>query len=113
MEPLTKYRGIIACVLEKYRDSYARGEPDSIDTAIVQDDAHGEYMLTQVGWQGEERTREVVFYLRLKNGKIHIEEDWTEEGVVMDLTRAGVPHHDIVLAFNPPFVRHLTEYAVS
>ena len=31
----------------------------------------------------------------------------------MDFTRAGVPNHDIVLAFNPPFVRHLTDYAVN
>ena len=113
METITNYRSIIACVLEKYRESYARGEPESVDTAIVADDGHGEYMLTQIGWEGKKRLREIVFYLRLKNDKIYIEEDWTEEGVVMDLTRAGVPNHDIVLAFNPPFVRNLTDYAVS
>ncbi len=113
MNTLTSYRGLIACVLERYRESYAQGQPEAIDTVILRDDAHGEYMLFRVGWDGKKRVHNPVFYLRLKNGKIYIEEDWTEEGVVMDLTRAGVPNHDIVLAFNPPFVRHLTDYAVS
>jgi hypothetical protein len=113
VESLTNYRGIIARVLEEYRELYAPTELEGVDLTVIQDDAHGEYMLMRVGWRGEKRVDKPVFYLRLKNDKIYIEEDWTEEGVVMDLTRAGVPHHDIVLAFNPPFVRHLTEYAVS
>ena len=113
MDTLTNYRGIISCVLEEYRELYAQSRDEDVDLTIIQDDTHGEYMLMRVGWRGEKRVDKPVFYLRIKNGKIHIEEDWTEEGVVMSLERAGVPHHDIVLAFNPPFVRHLTEYAVN
>lgn len=113
MDTLKTYRGIIACVLEKYQESYAQGQPEEIDTVILRDDERGEFMLFRVGWESRKRVHNPVFYLRLKNNKIYIEEDWTEEGVVMDLTRAGVPNHDIVLAFNPPMVRHLTDYAVS
>ena len=113
MDTLTKYRGIISCILTEYRDSYAQGQPEEIDTVILQDDDHGEYMLFRVGWDGKKRVHNPVFYLRLKNNKIYIEEDWTEVGVVVDLVQAGVPQYDIVLAFNPPFVRHLTEYAVA
>jgi hypothetical protein len=54
-----------------------------------------------------------VFYLRLTNGKIWIEEDWTKEGIAHELVLEGVPHEDIVLAFDPPFVRHLTEFATA
>ena len=113
MDTLTKYRDIIARVLEKYQEANAPTELEGVDLIVIQDDAHGEYMLMRVGWQGEDRVDKPVFYLRIKNSKIYIEEDWTEEGIVTDLTRAGVPNHDIVLAFNPPFVRHLTDYAVA
>ncbi len=113
MGALMKYRKIIASVLEEYRELYMREEDQDVETTILQDDAHGEYRLVQIGWHGSKRISNTIFYLRLKNGKIHIEEDWTEEGVVMDFVQAGVPHYNLVLAFNPPFVRHLTEYAVS
>ena len=113
MEALTEYPNIIARVLEKYRDSYTQGQDDNVEITISQDDARGEYRLAQVGWDSSKRVCDNVFYVRIKNGKIYIEEDWTEEGVVMDFVRAGVPNQDIVLAFNPPFVRHLTDYAVS
>jgi hypothetical protein len=66
-----------------------------------------------LGWRGEKRVRQAILYMRLRNGKIWIEEDWTEDGVVLDLQEAGIPKEDIVLAFNPPEVRHLTEYAVA
>ena len=48
-------------------------------------------MLMRVGWEGEDRVDKPVFYLRIKNGKIYIEEDWTKRGIVMDFVRAGVP----------------------
>ena len=70
-------------------------------------------MLMRVGWRGETRVRRSVFYLRLKDGKIWIEEDWTSEGVATELVAAGVPPEAIVLAFKPPELRPLTEFAAA
>ena len=53
MDTLTKYRGIISCVLKEYQTWYAQGEDESVDTTIIQDDANGEYLLMRVGWRGE------------------------------------------------------------
>ena len=40
--------------------------------------------------------------MRIKNEKIYIEEDWTEEGMANELLSKNVPKEDIVLAFHDP-----------
>jgi hypothetical protein len=55
----------------------------------------------------------ISVYVRIKNDKIYIEEDWTEEGIATELLREGVPKEDIVLAFHDPETRKLTEFAVA
>jgi len=107
------HRTIIHCLLKDYAKSYDAASDPGVDTDIIVDDDHGEYLLMRVGWRGETRVRRTVFYLRLRNGKIWIEEDWTKEGVVTELMARGVPNEDIVLAFNPPELRELTEFSIA
>lgn len=92
---------------------YADADNPQVETAIIRDDENGQYQLMRVGWRGETRLRRPVFYVRLKEDKIWIEEDWTQESIANELLPAGIPNEDIVLAFNPPEVRHLTDFAVS
>jgi hypothetical protein len=84
-----------------------------VETAVICDDTHGEYLLMRVGWRGETRVHRPVFYLRLKDDKIWIEEDWTQDGIATDLIAAGVPHEAIVLGFQLPELRPLTEFAAA
>ena len=111
MEKIEQYRGIIHRLLSEYQELLAGQTRTDVETEVVRDDASGQYMIMRVGWRGETRVRRPLFYLRLKNGKIWIEEDRTKEGIARELTLAGVPPHDIVLAFTPPPLRHLTEFA--
>ena len=67
----------------------------------------------RIGWRGDLRIHRPLSYLRLRDTKVYIEEDWTKEGVVTALMTAGIPKDDIVLAFNPPELRELTEFAVA
>ena len=77
------------------------------------DEQHDHYMLLNVGWPGRKRFRGTTVYLRLRNGKILVEEDWLEDGIVKDLLTAGAPKADIVLAFQHPEMRPFTEFAVA
>jgi hypothetical protein len=52
-------------------------------------------------------------HLDIIDGRIWIQCDNTDFVVAHDLERAGVPKKDIVLGFQPPEVRPLTEYAVA
>jgi XisI protein. len=49
-----------------------------------------------------DRITDITVYVRIRDGKFWIEEDWTEDGIATDLVRAGVPKEDIVLAFHEP-----------
>jgi len=77
------------------------------------DEKHDQYLWFQVGWQGNKRVRGITVHVRIKNNKIWIEEDWTEEGVANELLKEGVPQSDIVLAFHHPDDRPLTDFAVA
>ena len=113
MERVAKYREIIHALLSDYHDLLAQQTKTDVDTETICDDNHGQYMLMRVGWRGETRVRRPLFYLRLKNDKIWVEEDWTKEGIVHELVLAGVPHSDIVLAFQAPVLRGQTEFAAA
>ena len=54
-----------------------------------------------------------TLHVRLKEGKVWVEEDMTEEGIANYWVKAGVPKEDIVLAFQHPSMRPLTEFAVA
>ena len=47
----------------------------------------------------------------IRNGKIWIQHDGTQEGVAEELVTAGIPRQQIVLGFHPPKLRKHTEYA--
>jgi hypothetical protein len=113
MERIAQYRNTIHCLLADYVQLYTTIADTGVDTDTISDDEHGEYLLMRIGWRGETRVHRSVFYLRLRNGKIWIEEDWTKEGIATELMSRGVPKEDIVLAFNPPELRDLTEFAVA
>ena len=80
---------------------------------LVFDEQHDHYLLIARGWQGEERIKENTIPVRLRDGKIWIEEDGREDGVVRDFLQAAVPREDIVLAFHPPHLRQYTEFAIA
>lgn len=49
----------------------------------------------------------------IKDNKVWIQFNSTEEEVGDRLSAIGLPKHDIVVGFHPPDIRKLTDYAVS
>jgi hypothetical protein len=66
-----------------------------------------------MGWEGKKKIRNIQVHIRIKNEKIYIEEDWTEEGIATELLTEGVPKKDIVLAFHDPETRKYTDFAIA
>ena len=95
MDTVVRYREIIHRLLDDYRNWYDNPQDPGVETSIICDYEHGEYMLMRVGWRGEQRVRRPLFYLRLKAGKIWIEEDWTKDGIATELLafRGAAPRH--------------------
>ena len=84
-----------------------------IETLCIFDESRDEYLILNIGWRDRKRVQYITLLVRIHNGKIWIEEDGTEEGLANMLIAAGILKEDIVLAFNPPELRHMTEYAVA
>jgi len=104
MDKQVKYRQLIKSLLIKQVEQMNRRAETGVETDIVIDEERDHYMLVRVGWSPRGRVRGNTLYIRLKDGKFWIEEDWTE-GIATTLLEAGVPKEDIVLGFQPPEMR--------
>ena len=111
MDKLNTYRELVSRCLGEWEAYIRRARHNGIEVQRVFDEANDQYMLLYVGWDGNRRVHRPILHLRLSNGKIWIEEDDTEDGIATALVRAGVPYQDIVLAFHPPRLRHLSDFA--
>ncbi|MCC3417619.1 MAG: XisI protein [Microcoleus sp. PH2017_29_MFU_D_A] len=113
MDKLEYYRHLIRKVLTEYYELGAKSSNSTLESALIFDERHDHYLLVVMGWEGQERIKGNTIHVRLRDGKIWIEEDWTEDGVVTDFLQAAVPREDIVLAFHPPHLRQYTEFAIA
>ena len=110
MDQLNQYRCLIKQALTE-RANLMRSQPLPGEEVIcIFDDATNNYLLLRLGWLEGQRLYSVTLHLRLVNGYIHFEQDWTDNFLI-DLIEAGVSRKDIVLGFDPPELRPLTEFA--
>lgn len=113
MDKLGEYRSIVKKVLKDYVSWIEQATLQNQETIYVFDEAQDYYLLLNVTWAQYRCVRSAQAFVRLRDGKIWIEEDWTEEGIATPLLAAGVPSEDIVLGFQPPEMRQFTEFAVA
>lgn len=113
MDQIAQYRTQIKTILTEYDSLAANPHTPGVETLLAFDDERNQYLWFQVGWTEKQRVRGITIYVRIKDNKIWVEEDWTEEGIANALVKAGVPKTDIVLAFHPPEVRANTDFAVA
>lgn len=113
MDKITQYRELIKQTLSEYADAVAKHLHNGVETMLIFDEARDQYLWLKAGWKKRHRIYGTTLHVRLQNGKIWIEQDWTEDGIATDLLRAGVPHEDIVLGFCDPERRAETEFAAA
>ncbi|MBM0745001.1 XisI protein (plasmid) [Phormidium sp. CLA17] len=107
---LDTYRQSIRQLLTQHAESVW---DERIHAETLFDTERDRYQLVYVGWRGSKRVYGVVLHLDVIDGKIWIQQDGTEVGIANKLVELGVPKHDIVLGFDPPMMRHYTEFSVG
>ena len=112
MDKLNKYRQIIKSILQEYARLF-NNQPAGVDVVAICDENSDAYTIMNVGWEGKQRMDSLSVFMRIRGGKIWVEDDWTMYGFVDELLEAGVPKEDIVLGFHPPKMRQYTEFAVA
>ena len=109
MENLNEYRDLIERILAEYaRVPYAHGD---IARQTVFDRDRDHYLVLSVGREGGRRVHGCVIHVDIIDGKFWIQRDGSEEGIAVELMRAGVPRDRIVLGFKSPELRPMTEFA--
>lgn len=91
-----------------YKPSY--GE---IEIQLAFDTEHDHYQIVSIGWENKHRVYGCSIHLDIKNGKIWIQINNTELDVGQDLVELGVPKGDIVIGFQPPYMRQFSGYATA
>jgi hypothetical protein len=97
-------------LLEHTRVPYAYGD---IQIEPVFDRRNDRYLLVNVGWDKTGRVHGALVHVDLVEGKFWIQRDGTEDGVATELVANGIPKSRIVLAFRPPEIRKVSEFAVA
>jgi hypothetical protein len=111
MDRIDRYRQIVRRVIEQY--AAWRPSHGQIDSEAIVDAEKDHFEVMHVGWDGERRVHSSVIHLDIIDGKVWIQHDGTNRPVAEELLAEGVPREDIVLAFHPARVRHLTGFAVN
>jgi len=111
MDKVRRHREMIEDLLREY--STYKPSYGEIDVETIIDPFQGHYQLVNVGWHGQKRIHGGVLHIDIKDGKIWIHYDGTEDGAANHLVASGIPKDEIVLGFQSPFQRRQTEFAVG
>lgn len=108
---LDQWREFLERILQAYADlPYRYGE---VLTYVVVSRDRNHYLLMHEGWEEHHRVHGVLVHAEIRDSKIWIHYDGTEDGITDELVAAGVPKDQIVLTFHPPHIRPHTGYAVA
>ena len=110
MDPISKYRQIIAKNIDNYAKlRYAHGE---VERKTVFDREQNHYLLMIMGVEGHKMVHGCIVHMEIIEDKIWIHRDGTEDGVAGELLAEGVSQDKIVLGFYTPEKRKITDFAV-
>lgn len=111
MVELEQYRQKIQKLLQDYADLDSN-DPE-VETETIFDTVRDHYQLVHVGWQDDRRIYGCSLHLDIKDGKIWLQHNGTENDIAAELVALGIPKSDIVIGFHSPFKRQFTDYAIS
>lgn len=112
MDKVTRYEKAVLAFLEEYAARY-KADPSGVETSIVADRERKHYQIVRTGWAHGRFIHYMPFHLQIKNGKVWIQQNYSEDLIGDDLARFGIPKQDIVLGFQPEEVRPLTGFGVA
>jgi hypothetical protein len=109
MDKLNQYRNFVQQLIEEYANY--RPVHGDVEVETIFDTKRDHYQLIYVGWDDEQRIHGCSLHIDIKDGKIWIQHNGTESHPAQKLVALGVPKQDIVLGFQSPYKRPLTEFA--
>ena len=111
MVAIEEYRKRVQQLLAHYQTPQFLQE--GVETQLLVDTQHDHYQLVNVGWDNGQRVYGVVVHIDIKDDKIWLQQNLTDQLVAEDLVELGIPKDRIVLGFQPVYMRKHTDFAVN
>ncbi|MEM7131220.1 MAG: XisI protein [Chloroflexota bacterium] len=111
MVTVEEYRDRVQQLLAEYQKP--KSLQDGVETLLVADKEGDHYQLVNVGWDNERRVYGVAIHIDIRENKIWLQQNLTDQLVAEDLVALGIPKEHIVLGFQPAYMRKYTEFAVN
>lgn len=111
MDKIIKYEKAILHFLNSFAKEMYDQDPSDIETFVLSDKENHHYQLVRIGWNNDQHIFYCPLHFNIKNDKIWVQVNNTEEMVGDELIKRGVPKSDIVLAFHPKELRQYTGFA--
>ena len=111
MDKLAKYRESIKTLLTRYVSDDV--SDNDVEVQLILDTDRDHYQWINVGWQQFNRVYRCVMHFDIKDGKIWLQQNLTDQNPAEKLVDMGVPREDIVLGLRPPYKRQYTDYGVA
>jgi hypothetical protein len=111
MDKLTQYREYVQTLLNQYASDDI--SDDQVEVQLIFDADRDHYQWMNVGWQEFNRIYRCIMHIDIKDNKIWIQQNLTDQNPGEELIKMGVPREDIVLGLQPPYKRPYTEYGVA
>jgi len=111
-QTVEKWRQAVKRILKELVDIPYPDEAN-VTSKTVFDEAADVYLVVVEGWRDVRRMHGCLVHVEIREDKIWILLDGTENGVAEELMAAGVPKEHIVLGFKSPQARLHTGFAVA
>lgn len=111
MDKIAEYREYVQTLLSQYAQDDV--SDDEVDVQLIFDAERDHYQWMNVGWQQFTRIYRCIVHFDIKNEKIWLQQNLTDQNPAEDLVAMGVPREDIVLGLQPPYKRQYTEYGIA
>ncbi len=112
MDKVEAYSKILTNLLEKYADISPKNSAGLHQQVIIDRERH-HYQLLLMGWKEDEFVFRVIFHFDLIEDKVWLQRNTTDILIADELVEVGVSKEDIVLGFQPAYVRPHTGFAAA
>ncbi|MEO1591785.1 MAG: XisI protein [Cyanobacteria bacterium J06632_22] len=108
MDRLTQYRTQVQALLRRYASEDTGS--DAVEVQLLFDTERDHYQWMNIGWEGFNRIYRCIVHFDIKDDKVWLQQNLTDENPAEDLVALGIPREDIILGLQPPCKRKYTNY---